>query len=113
MLSFVGLSSSFAAPSRAAAATRCRAAQAVAAPQLREYEYDGWKLAYRHKPAAAGREGDAPLLLVVGYPVLMLADVGSVVSFGLLTTVAAAAALFADLVVLPLLLRLVPGRIDR
>ena len=53
------------------------------------------------------------LLLVVGYPVLMLADVGSVVSFGLLTTVAAAAALFADLVVLPLLLRLVPGRIDR
>ena len=64
MLTFLGLSSSFAAPSRAATATRCRAAQAVAAPQLREYEYDGWKLAYRHKPAAAGREGDAPLLLV-------------------------------------------------
>ena len=64
MLSFVGLSSSFAAPSRAAAATRCRAAQAAAAPQLREYEYDGWKLTYRHKAASPGREADAPLLLV-------------------------------------------------
>ena len=45
------------------------------------------------------------LLLVVGYPVLMLADVKTVVAFGLLTSVAAAAALLADLVLLPLLLR--------
>ncbi len=45
------------------------------------------------------------LLLVVGYPVLMLAEVKTVVAFGLLTTVAAAAALLADLVLLPLLLR--------
>ena len=64
MLTFLGLSSSFAAPSRAAAATRCRAAQAAAAPQLRSYEYDGWKLTYRHKAASPGREADAPLLLV-------------------------------------------------
>ena len=53
------------------------------------------------------------LLLVVGYPVLMLADVGSVVSFGLLTSVAAAAALFGDLILLPLLLRLLPGKMSR
>ena len=47
MLSFLGLSSGFAT-----------------APRLRSYEYDDWKLTYRHKPAAAGREADAPLLLV-------------------------------------------------
>ena len=45
------------------------------------------------------------LLLMVGYPILMLADVKTVVSFGLLTSVAAAAALFGDLVILPLLLK--------
>jgi uncharacterized protein len=45
------------------------------------------------------------LLLVAGYPVLMLADVATVVAFGLLTSVAAAAALLADLVLLPLLLK--------
>jgi predicted RND superfamily exporter protein len=53
------------------------------------------------------------LLLVVGYPVLMLAEVGSVVSFGLLTSVAATAAIFGDLILLPLLLRLVPGKITQ
>ena len=50
------------------------------------------------------------LLLVIGFPVLMLADVKTVVSFGLLTTVAAAAALYGDLIILPLLLRLWPPR---
>jgi uncharacterized protein len=50
------------------------------------------------------------LLLVVGYPVMMLADVKTVVAFGLLTTVAAIAALFGDLVLLPLLLRVVHRR---
>jgi pimeloyl-ACP methyl ester carboxylesterase len=28
------------------------------------YEHDGWRLAFRHKPAAPGREADPPLLLV-------------------------------------------------
>jgi predicted RND superfamily exporter protein len=45
------------------------------------------------------------LLLLVGYPVLMLAEVKTVVAFGLLTSIAAAAALFGDLVLLPLLLK--------
>lgn len=44
-------------------------------------------------------------LLLVGYPLLMLADVKTVVAFGLLTSVAAAAALLGDLVILPLLLK--------
>ena len=44
-------------------------------------------------------------LLLVGYPVLLLADVATVVYFGLLTTIAAVAALYADLLILPLLLR--------
>ncbi|HIB01930.1 MAG TPA: hypothetical protein EYO31_08755 [Phycisphaerales bacterium] len=46
------------------------------------------------------------LLLLVGYPVLMLADASSVFYFGLLTSISAVAALYADLVLLPLLLRL-------
>jgi uncharacterized protein len=50
------------------------------------------------------------LLLVAGFPVLLFAGTKSIVSFGLLTTVAAAAALFGDLVILPLLLRLFPAR---
>ncbi len=50
------------------------------------------------------------VLLVIGYPVLLLAEVKTVIAFGLLTTVAAVAALFADLVVLPLLLRAFPAR---
>ncbi len=45
------------------------------------------------------------LLLVIGYPVLMLADVATVFYFGLLTTVAALAAIYGDLVMLPLLLK--------
>ncbi len=31
---------------------------------LEYYEHDGWRLAFRHKRAAAGRESDPPLLLV-------------------------------------------------
>ena len=49
-------------------------------------------------------------ILVGGFPVLMLADVKTVFYFGLLTTIAAAAALIADLFVLPLLLKWFPGR---
>lgn len=45
------------------------------------------------------------VLLMVGFPVLMLAGVKSVVYFGLLTTIAAFAALFADLVILPIALK--------
>jgi hypothetical protein len=44
-------------------------------------------------------------LLVTGFPILMLAGVHTVFSFGLLTSVAAVAALYGDLVLLPLLLR--------
>ncbi|MBH24596.1 MAG: hypothetical protein CMH57_09120 [Myxococcales bacterium] len=49
-------------------------------------------------------------LLVAGFPILMLANVTTVVAFGLLTTVAALAALFGDLIILPLLLRAWPPR---
>ena len=46
------------------------------------------------------------VLLMVGFPVLMLAGVSSVVYFGLLTTIAALAAIFADVIILPLILKL-------
>ncbi len=79
----------------------------------RRAELDGarWEeavaITYRHAGLPAVL---TTVLLVLGYPVLMLAEVKTVVSFGLLTTVAAAAALYADLVVLPLLLRAWPSR---
>jgi predicted RND superfamily exporter protein len=50
------------------------------------------------------------MLLLVGFPILMLAGVKTVVAFGLLTTVAAAAALYGDLVILPLVLSLWPPK---
>jgi hypothetical protein len=50
------------------------------------------------------------VLLLVGYPVLMLAGVKTVVYFGLLTTVASAAAFYGDMVILPLMMRLWPAR---
>jgi len=50
------------------------------------------------------------ILLLVGFPILMLGQVRTVFYFGLLTSVAAVAALYADLVILPLLLRLFPSR---
>ncbi|MEP0546333.1 MAG: MMPL family transporter [Rhodothermales bacterium] len=50
------------------------------------------------------------LILAVGFSVLMLASVSTVFYFGLLTAVAAVGALVGDLVLLPLLLRVVYGR---
>jgi predicted RND superfamily exporter protein len=44
-------------------------------------------------------------ILVGGFPILMFASVKTVFYFGLLTTIAAVAALIADLFMLPLLLR--------
>ena len=41
----------------------CFAAGALVTAPL-SYSHDGWRLAYRHKAAAAGHENDAPLLLV-------------------------------------------------
>jgi len=79
----------------------------------RRAEVDGmtWAEAVEHTHRHAGLPAVlTTLLLVLGYPVLMLAQVKTVISFGLLTTVAAAAALFADLVILPLLLRAWPSR---
>ena len=49
------------------------------------------------------------LLLLIGFPVLMLAQVKTVVFFGLLTTIAALAALLTDLFGLPLLLKAWPA----
>jgi uncharacterized protein len=58
--------------------------------------------AFRH----AGRAALITTIVIVGgFPVLMLAGVKTVVYFGLLTTVAAIAALVADLFLLPLLLK--------
>ncbi len=45
------------------------------------------------------------MLLIAGFPVLMLSGVTSVFAFGLLTTIAAIAALIGDLILLPLTLR--------
>jgi len=79
----------------------------------REAERDGldWEasVAYTHRHAGVPAVVTT-LLLVIGYPVLMLADVKTVVAFGLLTSVAAVAALYADLIILPLLLRWFPRR---
>ncbi len=50
------------------------------------------------------------LLIVTGFPALMLANVYTVFAFGLLTTVSAVAALYGDLVLLPLLLRMWTNR---
>ena len=50
------------------------------------------------------------VLLMIGFPVLMLAGVETVMYFGLLTTIAALAAIFADVVILPIILKyLRPG----
>ena len=53
------------------------------------------------------------ILLLVGFPVLMLAGVKSVVYFGMLTSIAAVAALFADVVILPLVLKYLRPSWDR
>ena len=36
----------------------------LSAPALNFYNHDGWRLAFRHRPAAKGHEQDAPLLLI-------------------------------------------------
>ena len=66
-----------------------------------------WSGAVDHAFHAAGRAAVVTsLLLLAGFPVLMLSQVTTVYTFGLLTTIAAIAALAADLVLLPLTLRL-------
>ena len=77
----------------------------------REAEREGmsWDDALDHTYAHAGVAAViTTALLVVGFPVLMFAEVKTVFYFGLLTTIAAVAALLADLFVLPLLLRAWP-----
>jgi hypothetical protein len=70
-----------------------------------------WSDSVAHTFGKAGKAAVmTTLLLVGGFPVLMLAGVKTVFYFGLLTTVAAIAALYADLFILPLLLRLWPAR---
>jgi predicted RND superfamily exporter protein len=79
----------------------------------REAENDrmSWSDSLQYTFIHAGRAAViTSVLLLVSYPVLMFAGVKTVVYFGLLTTVAAAAALFGDLVVLPLILRVFPQR---
>ena len=79
----------------------------------REAEREGmsWDEALDHTYEHAGVAAViTTALLVVGFPVLMLAQVKTVFYFGLLTTIAAIAALLADLFVLPLLLKAWPHR---
>jgi predicted RND superfamily exporter protein len=79
----------------------------------REAEREGmsWDEALDHTYAHAGVAAViTTALLVVGFPILMLAQVKTVFYFGLLTTIAAIAALLADLFVLPLLLKAWPHR---
>ena len=79
----------------------------------REAEAEGmsWDEALEHTYAHAGVAAlITTALLVVGFPVLMLAEVKTVFYFGLLTTIAAIAALLADLFLLPLLLKAWPAR---
>ena len=66
-----------------------------------------WEEALEHTFRVAGRAAIiTTTLLVVGFPVLMMGQVKTVFYFGFLTTIAAVAALYADLVILPLCLRL-------
>lgn len=70
-----------------------------------------WHASVEHTFRIAGRAAIVTtILLLVGFPVLMLGQVRTVFYFGLLTSVAAVAALYADLIILPLLLRLFPSR---
>ena len=72
-----------------------------------EAEGLGWEESLRRTFDGAGHAAAVTsLLLLIGFPVLMLSEVTSVFAFGLLTSVAAAAALLGDLVLLPLLLKL-------
>ncbi len=70
-----------------------------------------WADAVDYTYAHAGRAAVVTtFLLLAGYPVLMLASVKTVIYFGLLTTISALAALFADLLLLPLILSAFPAR---
>ena len=74
----------------------------------RQAEKEGldWSGALDRTFSVAGRAAViTTVLLLIGFPVLMLGSVKTVYYFGLLTTIAAAAALYGDLIVLPLLLR--------
>lgn len=76
-----------------------------------EDQNQSWEACLNHTFEHAGRAAViTTILLVTGFPVLMLADVATVFDFGLLTTVAALAALLADLILLPLLLRIWPAK---
>ena len=75
-----------------------------------EREQLPWEQAMAFTFARAGEPAAVTtILLMLGFPVLMLADAQTVVYFGLLTTIAAAAALFADAIILPLLLKQFPS----
>jgi predicted RND superfamily exporter protein len=66
----------------------------------------GWDDALVYTYDHAGRPAViTTILLVAGYAVLMAGSGATVFYFGLLTTVAATAALVGDLVLLPLLLK--------
>jgi predicted RND superfamily exporter protein len=66
----------------------------------------GWQEALDSSDDHAGRAAViTSILLVSGYAVLMAGSGTMVFDFGLLTTIAAAAALVGDLLLLPLLLK--------
>ncbi len=76
-----------------------------------EKEGKSWAEVLQSTYAKAGSPAiTTTLVLVLGYPVLMLAGVKTVVYFGLLTTISALAALYGDLIILPLVLRIWPPK---
>ncbi len=71
-----------------------------------------WDQCLRSTFESAGRAAVmTSILLVAGYSIMMLSELRTVFYFGLLTSIAAVAAPFADLALLPLLLRLAPARL--
>jgi predicted RND superfamily exporter protein len=79
-----------------------------------EAEGLSWEDALDHTFAGAGRAAMVTsLLLVTGFPVLMLSKVTTVFAFGCLTTIAAIAALVGDIILLPLLLRVLRPKTDK
>ena len=79
-----------------------------------EAEGLSWEDALDHTFAGAGRAAMVTsLLLVTGFPVLMLSKVTTVFAFGCLTTIAAIAALVGDIILLPLLLRFLRPNADK
>jgi hypothetical protein len=79
----------------------------------REAELQGksWDEAYPYVLRNAGLPAVVTAtLLIIGFPVLMLAQVKTLFYFGALTTFAAATAILGDLFMLPLLLKMWPAR---